>query len=152
MKKRVFTVLVFMLIVTSTIYAQSKPEADSSFERIEYLIDKCLSLLDNPVPGEFQLFEPNFYMNKEGIAVRIEKGLIFASMAMIVMPPNEEALNVAYVYALSLLGQRYGFINLRGAGNSVILNKNNLIATVHLQRHDNVFILIVGFSDRILTF
>jgi len=121
MKKRFFSVLLFLLIVTSTIFAQSAPGTDSAFELIAYRIDKCLSLLDKPVPKEFQLLEPDFYMNDEGLGVYTRNKLIHTSLAIITTPPDEEILNVAYVSALSLLMQRYNFIDLREAGNSVIL-------------------------------
>ena len=126
--------------------------AQEPFERITYLIDKCLSLLDKPVPPEFQLLEPNFYMNNERIGVYTRNNSIYISTANITTVPDEEVINLVYVSTLSLLMQRYNFIDPRNSGNSVILNRNNLFATISVQRFNEFFVLIFGFSENVLTF
>jgi len=87
MIKKNILIAVLIIVITGSLYSQNYSDTGSFAERTAGLMEKCLSLLDRRVPGEFKLIEPNGngYRNNENICVLTENNLIKVSIILMII-------------------------------------------------------------------
>ena len=149
MRPKVFFIFFFISFIVFGVSAQTDFPNTPSNEILTYFIDKCLSLLDEPVTNEFRIVQPNNYLNDENISVITENNIVIVSMIVIVIP--ETYLINTFEVIISLLNNNYNFDNLTVGDNgfSITLRRGNINAKVQYQGlMPNNFAIVMGFSER----
>ena len=154
MVKKCFSLFVLMALVSGGVIAQTVVDNDVSIERAISLIDRCYSLLDKPVPNDFQSIGPGDYVHSENrftnMFLKTNNNLAVASIMMVVI--SEDNLSRILEPSVSYL-MNNGFGELTGIDNGYFtLKRGNTYATICIQWIQGTALFIVGFSESVLTF
>jgi hypothetical protein len=149
MTRKIFFIIALINIFTNVIFSQTNSKDIINNEKFAYLMNKCLSLLNKPVPNEFRLLETNGYINNENILLKTENETIIVSIILLVV--QEPNLESTLAIPVTLLQQEFDFKDpIVGDNNySYTFKRNNTLAKIQYQKlNDNNFAISVGFSER----
>lgn len=142
MRKIIWILTLFFGV--SNVYAQE--------DVIPYYVDKCISLIGNSIPDEFQRIDRDSYRNNEGITVTAYNGIISYSMIAVVRQTNHEVsmFNVLFhdhfdnnnwIYLGKNIGgyDTYYKNGIYGFIGEPYIRDDGIVASIWFSRYKNLF-------------
>ena len=154
MVKKCFLLFVLMALVSGGVFAQFVVDYEVSAEMAISLMERCYSLLDKPLPNDFQSMGSNDYVHRENpftnFYLKTNNNLVIVSVMMAII--SEDNLPRILEPTVSHL-MNNGFGELTGIDNGYFtLKRGNIYATICIQWIQGTALFIVGFSESVLTF
>ncbi|MDR2596638.1 MAG: hypothetical protein LBC76_04870, partial [Treponema sp.] len=124
-------VLFFLLISFSPIlqiYGQNIPIAE--------LTERCISLLDKPVPNEFRQVDKQVFINNEGILLFVNDKIVIVSSLVNTFKSEREANEYKNLFTNFLKNNNWDFFRISSAGAEIYL-RNGVSAIIEKPRKND---------------
>jgi hypothetical protein len=138
MKKMLVYSLIFFLPILQ-VYGQNVPVAE--------LINRCVSLLDKPVPNGFRQVNRQTFTNNEGVLLFVNNEIVIVSALVNIFKSDSEAHEFNTLFSNFLKNNNWDFFRTSSSGADIYLI-NGLYAIIEKPRkHENGSIeTMIGFS------
>jgi hypothetical protein len=138
MRKYLFLLLVFLSFI-SQIFGQN--------DRISLLVNRCISLLDKPVPNGFRQVDTHVFFSDEGILLMVFNDNVIVSSKVDKFRSEREANRQNTLFINYFKSNDWNYIRTSSMGAEIFL-KDGLHAIIEKpRRHNNGTVeTMIGFS------